>query len=77
MEGLLVPLLVAAAAGSGFLLNEWSQGEFASVMGLGHHHMSDVGDARCSQTHASMHGWAHECGGPWNSTSTDEPEDST
>ena len=40
MMGLAIPLGIALLTGSGFILNEWSEGALAQTMGMGHHHMS-------------------------------------
>lgn len=49
MMGLAIPLGIALLTGSGFILNEWSEGALAQTMGVGHHHMSTP-HAHCGAT---------------------------
>ena len=43
----LVALLVTAAAGAGFALNEWSHGGVSESLGWGHRHMLDDAPWHC------------------------------
>lgn len=65
MMPLAIPLSIALLTGSGFILNEWSEGALAQTMGLGHHHMSAPHTSCAAMDelhgdHATMHGNMHE-----------------
>jgi hypothetical protein len=40
---------------AGFAMNEWSHGGMTEMMGLGHHHMSDVGGYHCAMHDDAEH----------------------
>lgn len=44
---LAVPLGLAAVLGTAFAANEWTHGDVAGAMGLGHRHMLDYGGYHC------------------------------
>lgn len=57
MEPLIViPIALAVALGSAFVVNEWSEGRFAESMGAGHHHMQEPTTHECAAHSAHVHG---------------------
>ena len=56
---LLIPLVVAGLSGGGFVVNEWSHGEMAEAMGLGHHHMLDYDGVHCAAHNNATQGQMH------------------
>lgn len=55
---MLGALIVSGVAGIGMMTNEATHGGVAEMMGLGHHHMTDVGGYHCA-SHAGEHGAHH------------------
>jgi hypothetical protein len=45
---MLGALIVSGMAGFGVMANEGTHGGMAEAMGLGHHHMTDVGGYHCA-----------------------------
>ena len=54
----MAALVVSGMAGAGMMANEASHGGVAEAMGLGHHHMADVGGYHCA-SHTGEHGPHH------------------
>lgn len=51
-------LIVSGLAGMGVMANEASHGGMAQAMGLGHHHLTDVGGYHCA-SHTGPDGATH------------------
>jgi hypothetical protein len=54
----LAALVVSGVAGLGTMANEATHGGVSEMMGMGHHHMTDMGGYHCA-SHVGEHGSQH------------------